>query len=131
MVKVPMEGGTLTEGIIGSPRFINPLLATSDADLDMTALVYSGLMRKGGNGEMIPDLAEKVDISKDGLTYIFTLKNKIYFHDNKQRGRKLILYLKNYIFLLSSPNQQRKLVIRIFIQRQNNIAPDAISNRIL
>jgi peptide/nickel transport system substrate-binding protein len=97
MVKVPMEGGTLTEGIIGSPRFINPLLATSDADLDMTALVYSGLMRKGGNGEMIPDLAEKVDISKDGLTYIFTLKNKIYFHDNKPVTADDILFTINEI----------------------------------
>jgi peptide/nickel transport system substrate-binding protein len=46
---------------------------------------------------MIPDLAEKVDISKDGLTYIFTLKNKIYFHDNKPVTADDILFTINEI----------------------------------
>ncbi|MCX6712480.1 MAG: hypothetical protein NT041_02210, partial [Candidatus Vogelbacteria bacterium] len=32
MVDRPMAGGSLTEGVLGSPRFINPLLAASDAD---------------------------------------------------------------------------------------------------
>ena len=61
MVEVPMGGGAFSEGIVGSPRFVNPVLATSDADLDVASLIYSGLMRKNPNGEVIPDLAEKVD----------------------------------------------------------------------
>ena len=83
MVDVPMRGGSISEGIVGTPRFVNPVLALSDADKDLVSLVYSGLMRKNSDGELIPDLAEKYDMSKDGLTYIFTLKNKIYFHDGK------------------------------------------------
>src|SRR3989338_5430411 len=50
-VAVPAEGGSLREGIIGIPRFINPLLASSDADRDLTALVYTGLLRNNGKGE--------------------------------------------------------------------------------
>jgi peptide/nickel transport system substrate-binding protein len=42
---VPQHGGSYKEGIIGSPRFINPILATSDADRDLTTLIYSGLAR--------------------------------------------------------------------------------------
>lgn len=76
-----MNGGNLSEGILGTPRFINPVLALSDADKDVTSLVYSGLTRKYQNGEMIPDLAENYTISKDGLSYTFILKDKIYFHD--------------------------------------------------
>lgn len=81
MVGVPMQGGSISEGIIGTPRFINPVLALSDADRDLVSLVYSGLMRKNTDGILVPDLAEKYEMSKDGLNYTFTLKDKIYFHD--------------------------------------------------
>ncbi|KKR78933.1 MAG: Extracellular solute-binding protein family 5 [Candidatus Nomurabacteria bacterium GW2011_GWA2_40_9] len=83
MVKVPVSGGSITEGIIGTPRFINPILATSDADKDLVSLIYGGLMRKSTDGELSFDLAEKVDVSKDGLSYTFTLKDKIFFHDDE------------------------------------------------
>ena len=83
MVNIPAEGGTISEGIVGSPRFINPVLAYSPADNDLVALVYSGLMRKNSEGNLVPDLAEKYEESKDGLSYIFTLKDKIFFQDSK------------------------------------------------
>ncbi len=83
MTGVPMRGGSVTEGIIGTPRFVNPILALSDADRDLVSLVYSGLMRKNTDGTLIPDLAEKYEMSKDGLSYTFTLKDKIYFQDGK------------------------------------------------
>src|SRR3989344_275731 len=44
LTAIPAYGGTLVEGEVGSPRFINPLLAISDADRDLTALTYAGLM---------------------------------------------------------------------------------------
>ena len=83
MVSIPFRGGFVSEGIIGTPRFINPVLANSSADQDMVVLIYSGLMRKNTDGTLTPDLAKKYEMSKDGLTYTFTLKDKIYFHDGK------------------------------------------------
>ncbi len=74
MVSVPMEGGTLSEGVVGTPRFVNPLLASSDADRDLTALVYRGLMKKDEHGAIVPDIADNYTVSGDGLTYTFTLK---------------------------------------------------------
>ncbi|MFA6273941.1 MAG: ABC transporter substrate-binding protein [Candidatus Paceibacterota bacterium] len=97
MIDVPMQGGSISEGILGSPRFVNPVLAISDADRDLVALVYSGLMRKGLNNTLIPDLAEKYEISKDGLTYTFTLKNKIYFQDKKPVTVDDIIFTINQI----------------------------------
>ena len=44
LVEVPAHGGSLTEGAVGSPRFVNPLLALTDADRDLTAITFSGLM---------------------------------------------------------------------------------------
>jgi peptide/nickel transport system substrate-binding protein len=81
MVKIPLHGGSISEGIIGTPRFINPIIATSPADLDLVSLIYSGLMRKNSDGTLSPDLAEKYEMSDDGLIYKFTLKNEIYFQD--------------------------------------------------
>lgn len=83
-VEVPALGGTLTEGVIGeAPRFINPLLATSDADRDLTELIYSGLLRVGPDGTYIGDLAEGYDISTDGLTYTFKIRSDAVWHDGK------------------------------------------------
>lgn len=84
LVEIPAHGGTLTEGIIGTPRFINPLLALSDADRDLTTLVYAGLMKTTSSGTIIPDLAESYAISEDGLNYTFILKDDAYFSDGTQ-----------------------------------------------
>ena len=79
--EVPAHGGEIREGIVGFPRFINPVLAVSDADKDLVALVYSGLMKAHPEKGLIPDLAESLDISEDGLTYTFTLRGDALFHD--------------------------------------------------
>src|SRR4051812_21572035 len=63
LVEVPAHGGTITEGIIGNPRFVNPLLATSDADRDLSSLIYSGLLKEDSSGKLMPDLAESYNIS--------------------------------------------------------------------
>ncbi len=81
LVEVPDYGGSITEGIVGSPRFINPILAISDADRDLTSLVYSGLMKATSDGGLHPDLAQEYSISEDGLIYTFTLKKTAVFHD--------------------------------------------------
>ncbi|MFN4181371.1 MAG: ABC transporter substrate-binding protein [Candidatus Paceibacteria bacterium] len=83
MVEMPMRGGGLKEGILGAPRFVNPVLASSDADRDLVALVYGGLMRKTPEGSLTPDLALGYEVSSDGLTYTFTLRDDITFHDDE------------------------------------------------
>lgn len=80
--EVPQFGGTLTEGFVGTPRFINPTLALSDTDRDLTTLLYSGLMRLSAKDQLIPDLAENYSISEDGVTYTFNLRKDAVFHDD-------------------------------------------------
>ena len=63
------------------PTLVNPVLATTDADKDLTSLVYSGLMRRQPDGSFIPDIAESYTISPDGLIYTFIIKKNIKFHD--------------------------------------------------
>jgi len=83
MAQIPAKGGELREGLVGLPRTINPLIAVTDVDRDLSALVYAGLT-KYHNGDIIPDIAKSLDISEDGLTYTFTLRDDVYFHDGEQ-----------------------------------------------
>ena len=83
LTEIPTRGGNIREGMIGLPRTINPVLAITDTDRDLSALVYSGLM-KYKDGQLVGDLADSYTVSDDGLTYTFTLKNNLYFQDDSR-----------------------------------------------
>ncbi len=81
---VPALGGTYIEGVVGQPRFINPIYGeTNDVDRTLIDLVFSGLMTYDKDGKIVTDLAESYKISDDGKTYAFTLKDNIFWHDGK------------------------------------------------
>jgi peptide/nickel transport system substrate-binding protein len=97
---IPAHGGHITEGILGTPRFINPVLANSDIDEDLTKIVYSGLMREishDGNTALIPDLAESYTVSPDGKTYTFIIKKDAVFHDKKHVTADDVVFTINEI----------------------------------
>lgn len=80
----PDYGGTYIEGIVGEPLYLNPILApASDTDLDMSKLVFSGLMKYNEKQEQVPDLAESFEVSDDQKNYTFHLKKNIKWHDGK------------------------------------------------
>src|SRR3989344_596272 len=83
LVEIPTLGGTLTEGVVGNPRFINPVLAISEADKNLVALIYSGLVRITPEGEIENDLADEIIISEDRRTYMVHIKEKTRFHDGE------------------------------------------------
>ena len=77
-------GGRLTEGVVGTPRFVNPVLADSRVDRDLVRLTFSGLLRKDANGDLVPDIASSYEISEDEKTYTFTLREEVRFHDGNR-----------------------------------------------
>ncbi len=81
--EVPRHGGYFTEGTVGQPKLVNPILCqTNDVDMDLSMLIYSGLIKYNSSGELIPDLAEGYEISEDGKNYIFHLRRNIKWHDD-------------------------------------------------
>lgn len=84
LITIPTYGGTWTEGVIGIPRYVNPVLANSEADKDLTTLVYSGILKKDVNGNLTNDLASDVEESDDHLSFTVTLNNKAEFQDGKK-----------------------------------------------
>ena len=79
---VPDYGGSFSEGMVGEPHYINPLLSqNNDVDRDLVSLVYSGLMKYNREGKLVPDLAKSYEISGDGLNYTIYLKENAKWHD--------------------------------------------------
>ena len=78
----PDFGGAYIEGIAGSPARINPLFTRENpTDATVAALVFAGLTRLDEHGSPFPDLAETWTLSPDGLTYTFTLRRGLRWHD--------------------------------------------------
>lgn len=85
---VPAPGGTYTEGVIGQPQYLNPLLCSiNDVDQDICSLVFNGLVKFNARGEPQPDLASNWQISDGdtdyGLIYTFDLRSDIVWQDGQ------------------------------------------------
>lgn len=95
--KVPISGGTYSEGTIGRIEQLNPLFSPTNSAEQMTAsLIYSGLTKKDNNRGSVPDLAERWEISPDGKTYTFFLKKDLRWQDGA------ILNADDIIFTISA-----------------------------
>lgn len=84
LVDVPVRGGTYVEGVVGTPRLINPVLAVPNSvDADLVRLVFSGLFRYNENRELVTDLASEYHVSEDGKEYTVTLNTGVSWHDGE------------------------------------------------
>lgn len=90
---VAQDGGTYTEAVVGQPRYINPILAsTNDVDLDLTRVVYSSLFRLGSDLELANDLASSVETSQDGKTYTIRIREDALWHDGEKVTAEDVLF---------------------------------------
>lgn len=82
------RGGELVFAHVSDPPHLNPLLTTSYSMLAATGPVYSRLIRpKGGDyddpfdPELVPDLAESWEITDQGKTIRFKLRQGVKWHN--------------------------------------------------
>lgn len=79
---VPRNGGSYSEGLVGAPKFINPLYAPLNAaDQDLVKLIFSGLVKIDKQQNLVPDLAETWFVSDDQKVYTFVLRKNILWQD--------------------------------------------------
>jgi len=80
----PAAAGSINIALIGSPRFLNPVLnQINETDKDLSAIIFSGLLKYDVQGNLIPDLAAKYDIGDNGKIYEVTLKENIQWQDGQ------------------------------------------------
>ncbi|HXK32206.1 MAG TPA: ABC transporter substrate-binding protein [Candidatus Paceibacterota bacterium] len=77
----PDNGGNYVEGVVGSPRLINPLYPSRDVDRDLIELIYSGLMKYDGESQLATDLVEDYKILDNGKAFEFYLKENLLWSD--------------------------------------------------
>ena len=71
------------EGVVGHPVSVSPLTARTQADRDLVALVFSGLVRNGPNGTIVPDLASSWTVDPTGKVWTFDLRPDARWHDGE------------------------------------------------
>ena len=69
------------EGVLGHPSSVSPLTARTQADRDLVALLFPGLVRNGPDGTIVPDLAERWSVDKSGKTWTVDIRPDARWHD--------------------------------------------------
>lgn len=69
------EGLTVFYPIASDPDCLDPQIAESDEAVIITRNCMEGLVRLGEDGEILPGVAESWDISSDGKTYVFHIRD--------------------------------------------------------
>ena len=80
IAKTPADA--LLIGQVAEPQSLDPQVATAANDSRILVNVYDGLVRNGeGKLDIEPALATRWEISPDGLTYRFHLRENVKYQD--------------------------------------------------
>ena len=77
----PVSGGILKLGFSADPAGFDPAKGPSGMSHVVIEQVYSTLMSLDPDAVPYPDLAERFEVSEDGLTYTFHLRQGVKFHN--------------------------------------------------
>jgi peptide/nickel transport system substrate-binding protein len=77
-----VAGGTLVAGVTAEPVTLDPGQALSTSDEKVSINIFDKLVQQEiGSYQLVPALAERWEVSPDGLTYTFHLRPGVKFHD--------------------------------------------------
>ena len=65
------------------PPTLDPHLVTDTTSAGLVVELFSGLVALNTDLQLVPDIAERWDISEDGMVYTFYLRDNAKFHDGK------------------------------------------------
>ena len=75
------DATTLRINLASEPDKLDPALNSSVDGATLAASSFAGLYTYNAAGELTPNVAEGVEVSEDGLTYTFTLKDGLKWSD--------------------------------------------------
>lgn len=92
------------------PPHLDPTSAAAGAiDSVLYSNVFEGLTRFMSDGSVVPGLAESWEISEDGLTYTFKLREGVTFHDGTTMDAEDVKFSLDRINAEDSANAQKAL----------------------
>jgi peptide/nickel transport system substrate-binding protein len=80
----PSPGDLLIQGSIGDASNLIPMLASDSSSHDIAGLIFNGLVKYDKDLNLVGDLAESWEVSKDGLNITFKLRRGVKWQDGKE-----------------------------------------------
>jgi peptide/nickel transport system substrate-binding protein len=84
------NGGILSYGEYGRPAILDPITSNDMISLRITELIFNGLVGIDEKQEIVPELAERWEISEDGRNYTFYLRKDVMWHPREGEESKLL-----------------------------------------
>ncbi|MCA1971459.1 MAG: ABC transporter substrate-binding protein [Caenispirillum sp.] len=88
----PQTGGTLNVIVQPEPPILVLGLNQQGPTQTVAGKIYEGLLRYDHDLKPMPSLAESWDVSEDGLTYTFKLRDNVTWHDGKPFTAKDVVF---------------------------------------
>ncbi|HKL98365.1 MAG TPA: ABC transporter substrate-binding protein [Mobilitalea sp.] len=88
----PTYGGSVTVGITQDLDSLDPHKAMAAGTKEVLFNIYEGLVKLDKDGNLVPAVAENYEITPDGMTYTFTLRDGVKFHNGTPVTAKDIVY---------------------------------------
>ena len=79
------DGGVLNYGEYGRPATLDPITSNDMISLRVTELIFNGLVGIDKKQEIVPELAERWEMSDKGRTYTFYLRKDVTWHPRKEK----------------------------------------------
>lgn len=97
-------GGKITVGITQDLDSLDPHKVVAAGTKEVLYNIFEGLIKVGKDGSFIPAIASSYTVSQDGLTYSFTLRENVKFHNGKIVTADDVIYsLKRVAGMLENP----------------------------
>ena len=86
--QAPRRGGDAVLAISQAPPSLDAQITSAQAARNVNLHMYETLFARDENAKPVPELAEGVNISGDGLTYTFPIRKDVKFHNGKELDAK-------------------------------------------
>ena len=114
------NGGALSYGEFGRPATLDPITSNEMIAVRVVELIFNGLVGINAKQEVVPELAEKWEISPDNRTFTFHLRKDVLWHKGQGSAEDRYLSADDIIFtynIMTHPKTITPLKLRYeFIQ---------------
>jgi peptide/nickel transport system substrate-binding protein len=107
-----VEPTSIVYGLTLSPSGIDPHLnASAELGIPLSSVYDTLIFRDPTNGEFVPGLTESWTISSDGLTYTFSLRKDVEFHDGTRFNAQAVQ--SNIDYIIDADNHSFKAALML------------------
>ncbi len=97
MQQAPSQGGTYSEAVVGPVATLNPLYASSSAEVSFSKLAFSSLYDYDNTGFLRKDLATNLTIEQGGAVYKVDIRKDAKWSDGQPLTAKDVVFTINLI----------------------------------